>query len=75
MSKRTVIQYKPRASPRRRAIFEPDRSTDGWEYGYWRIEEVYETDADAWRETGREHVTEPDVEIASDGLPEAVADA
>ena len=70
MRDRVVLQYKPYGGPRRRVTIEPASNADEWEYGYWRIEEVYETDAGDWRETGREHVTEPDVVIESEGLPE-----
>ena len=44
MRDRVVLQYKPYGGPRRRVTIEPASSADEWEYGYWRIEEVYETD-------------------------------
>lgn len=67
MRDRIVIQHKPRAGPRRRVIFEPDHAAEGAACDYWRIEEVYSTAQSQWRETRREHVTEPDVVIESDG--------
>jgi hypothetical protein len=73
MRDRVVVTFKPYGGPRRKVTFEPASSVDEWEYEYWRIEEVYETDAGHWRETGREHVTEPDIVIESEGLPERAA--
>ena len=70
MRDRVVLQYKPRAGPRRRVIFEPDHRLEGAACDYCRIEEVYSTAEEQWRETGREHVTEPDIVIESEGLPE-----
>jgi len=70
MRDRVVLQYKPRAGPRRRVIFEPDHRLEGAACDYWWIEQVYSTAEGQWRETGREHVTEPDVVIESEGLPE-----
>ena len=72
--KRLVLQYKPQTGPRRRVTFERDRDldeTDAW--AYWRIEEVYSTVEEQWREIGREHCTEPDLLIESEGVPEDVA--
>jgi hypothetical protein len=74
MRDRVVLEFKPYGGPRRRVIFEPASSVDEWEFGYYRIDEVYSVEKDRWRETGREHVTEPDVTIESEGVPEA-ADA
>lgn len=69
MNKRTVVQYKPRAGPRRRVVFQLDHAVEGAAHPYWRIEEVYSTTERQWREGGREHVTDPEVVIASEGGP------
>ena len=71
MSDRIVLTYKPRNGPRRRVTFEPTDAVDDWEYGYLRIEEAYETVLDDWRETGREHVSEPEVRVQRDGVADA----
>jgi hypothetical protein len=71
---RVVLEFKPHDGPRRRVTFEPDRDVDDWEYEYWRVDEVYETDEGVWRERGREHVTEPDVTVETEDTLEA-ADA
>jgi hypothetical protein len=75
--RRVVLQYKPRSGPRRRITFQPDHRREGAACQYWRIEEVYSTDAGAWHETGREHVTEPDLLFERDGTvdPEVPVDA
>lgn len=70
------LTYRPRDGPRRRVTFEPDPSVDGWEYQYWRIEEVYESTEGYWREVGREHVDAPTLSIdAEEPAQEAIADA
>jgi len=66
--------YRPRDGPRRRVTFTPDPSVEGWEFGWWRVEEAYETDEGYWREVGREHVDAPTVTIDGDTDAEVPAD-
>ncbi|MFA1612074.1 hypothetical protein [Halobellus rubicundus] len=67
------LTFRPRDGPRKRLTFKRDRTVGDWEYGYWLIEEVYETDDGQgyWRETGREHVTEPELCLEREGRIEA----
>jgi len=71
MRDRIVLQYRPRVGARRRIIFEPDPVVEDTAHSYWRIEEVYSTVEEGWRETGREHVTDPDVVVRVRGAPGA----
>ena len=77
--RRIRFSYKPLAGPRRRITFQPDPRYREPEWSWERIEEVYDIDGQpdtgVWREAGREHVTEPEVVLESEGLTDADREA